>query len=307
MTVSVGDKIGLTVPQVGASEDSWGTELNSLFTKLDEHLYAAREDRNNIVVGGGTVSWDETAGELSFDSNIEIHNHITGNKNVITTAASPITLDAAHKVAYVQLSRKPGSDNSITSATVVAAGSLPNGDSDSDHGTFVLAYRTSTGNVLLPWAREELDDGESVVLNRTIGSGSAADKVLSEDELTSNFTPTVFNTFETALSVNITTPVGGETVEINAAGTVYSNSGKYLQCFLRVKENSNVLISYYFFPAGSAATNNRMPWSFSKKVAVSAGSNDFEVDFKFVTDGNTNYIKGDDADQAAFLQIEHTS
>lgn len=158
MSGIVGDKIGFTAPTVGADLNVWGASLNLLWALMDEFGYAAREDRNNAIVGGGKIAWDGS--DLTFAANIEVRNHITAYKNTITTAASPISLSTAHQVAYVQITRKPGSDQNITSATVVAAGSLPNGTTDADMGTFVLAYRTADGTVMLPWANKELLSGD---------------------------------------------------------------------------------------------------------------------------------------------------
>lgn len=160
MSGTVGDKIGFTAPTVGGDSDTWGTILNSLFTVWDENHYAAREDRNLVIFGGGRIAWTASSGVLSFSSAIDIRNHVTSFKNSITTAASPITLDASHKVAYVALTRKPGSDTNITSATVVAAGALPNTTSDGDNANFVLAYRTADSTVIIPWARREILDGD---------------------------------------------------------------------------------------------------------------------------------------------------
>jgi hypothetical protein len=155
---TVGDKIGFTSATPGGDLDVWGATENALYTIFDEFLYAPREDRNLVVLGGGKIAWDGT--DLTFTAAIEIRNHITAYKNSITTAASPRSLDASHKVAYASLTRKPASDGSITSLSLVAAGSLPNTTNDADQGIFVLAYRTTDSSLIFPWLKKELLSGD---------------------------------------------------------------------------------------------------------------------------------------------------
>ncbi len=161
---TVGDKIGLPAPTDQGDNNTWGsvaTGLNGvLFPIVDEVFYTEREQRNLVVLGGGKISWDSGTGNVTFTSAIEIYGHIAGFKNSITTAASPITLNAALKAAYVSLVRKPASDQNLTAATVVSNGSLPNGTTDSDMGTFVLAFRTNDSTVIIPWAKRELLSGD---------------------------------------------------------------------------------------------------------------------------------------------------
>ena len=132
MSLTIGDKIGLTEPSVLGDTDAWGTILNTYFTLADEFHYTEREQRNLVILGGGKIGWDSATGNLTFTSQIELYNHITAFKNIITTAASPTTLSLALKVAYIQLGRKPAADNSITAMTVVAGGALPNASADAD-------------------------------------------------------------------------------------------------------------------------------------------------------------------------------
>lgn len=128
-----------------------GSDLNSL-------INAEAEDQNLIVQGGGKVSWD--GAQVTFSANIDIYNSVTAFKNIITTAASPRTLDANGKVAYAALSRAPGADNSITSLTSVAQGSLPNGVTALGTSVFTFFHRTTDGTLYIPWAKKELLSGD---------------------------------------------------------------------------------------------------------------------------------------------------
>lgn len=158
MTTVFGDKIGIEAATPGGSNGSWGTEYGAAFTKLDEYVYAAREDRNLIIQGGGKISWDGS--QVTFSANFNIYNSITAYKNILTTAASSCALSASGKVAYIQLTRKPAADNTLTSMTVVDQGALPNGTTDADMGTVVLFFRTTDGTLYIPWAKKELLAGD---------------------------------------------------------------------------------------------------------------------------------------------------
>lgn len=157
----VGDKLGINAPTVGGSTDLFGAEQNSnTYPEIDEGIYAPREDRNLVVLGGGAIKWTASTGQVTFTSAINIYNHITAFKNIITTAASPLTLNTALRVGYVKMTRKPAADNSITSISVANSGALPNTSSDADHGTFVLFFQTSDNTLWVPWARKEILDGD---------------------------------------------------------------------------------------------------------------------------------------------------
>lgn len=159
-TTTVGDKIGFTSGSPGGDTNTWGTVLNSMFTGWDEFFYAGREDRNMTISGGGKISYDNATGNVTFTSTIVFRNHITGFVNNVTTAASPVTLNATNRLGYVQLVRKPGADNNITSVTLVSSGSLPNTTTDADAGTFVLFQRTSDGTLWIPSAKKEIMSGD---------------------------------------------------------------------------------------------------------------------------------------------------
>lgn len=161
-----GDKIGIITGTPGGDSDTWGNTLVANVTLYDEFFYASREDRNLVVLGGGKISWDGS--DLTFNANIEIRNHITSYKNVISSAASPCAINASHKVAYASLKRKPAADNTISALTVVAAGSLPNTTDDSSMGIFVLAYRTSEGTLIFPQLKRELLSGDHFNIGQSL-------------------------------------------------------------------------------------------------------------------------------------------
>jgi hypothetical protein len=158
-TTNKGDKIGIPMPTPGSggSDDVWGTELNdTTAVLLDEIAYAAREDRNLTIEGGGKITWDESNSQVTFTDSILIRNHITNSTVTITTAASPVSMPGNGYIAYVQINRKPSSNQTITSITSVAAGSLPNGTTDADMGTIVLFMRTDEFKIFFPKTSREI-------------------------------------------------------------------------------------------------------------------------------------------------------
>ena len=159
MASDTGDKIGLNMPDDLADNDVWGGIYRAFGATVDELVYANREFRNMSILGGGKIEWDAGTGQVSFDANIVIRDHITSNTVTITTAASPVTL-TANQVGYVAKNMKPASNQSITSVTVVSAGSLPNTDQDADMGVLALFHRTSDSTCLVPWAGREILDGD---------------------------------------------------------------------------------------------------------------------------------------------------
>lgn len=162
MSSQVGDKLGgagLVMATDLGDDGVWGGIERTFGAVVDELCYANREFRNLSILGGGKMEWDSTAGTLTFDANIVIRDHITSNTVTITTASSPVTL-TANQVGYVAKNMKPASNQTITSITVVSAGSLPNDATDGNMGLLVLFHRTSDGTCLIPWAGRELLDGD---------------------------------------------------------------------------------------------------------------------------------------------------
>lgn len=151
--------LNLTVPSPGLDDDVWDTiQNNNTFTEIAQALYAAREDRNLTITGGGKISWASGTNQVSFTDNIVIRDHVTDKTVTITTAASPVTLSAANTVGYIQKNREPASNQSITTVSTAAAGALP--DAVGDNGNIVLFHRTSDGTLFIPWARREILSGD---------------------------------------------------------------------------------------------------------------------------------------------------
>ncbi len=119
-----------------------------------------RDDLKLRLHGGGTVSWDEGTGELAWDGQLHIaFPHKSGDNYI---PAGSVTLTAGD-VAYVTLNRAPGGGSiDLGAPTVVADGSVPDGDGQED--VFVIALRDATDGRVYLADGTALSDGEAVLL-----------------------------------------------------------------------------------------------------------------------------------------------
>lgn len=128
-------RTGLTYPSRG--QPRWFDVFERFLNGLDAILYSHREDRNIVLVGGGTVSWDATASELTFTDDISLWSPIKGWMMTIDQATySPIASIGNGTVVYVEIVRAPGQAISLVPrvSTVVPDG----------NNAILLAYRSGT-------------------------------------------------------------------------------------------------------------------------------------------------------------------
>jgi hypothetical protein len=159
-TISGNGKIPYNIPSPGGDTGTWDDVQNQdTFDEIAASAYAAREDRNISILGGGKISWDSASGQVSFTEDIKIYDHITDKVvTVVQSSSSPVTLNAAGKVGYVAKNREPSANQSITAVTVVSGGALPKGVDD--NGIVVLFHRTPDDTLLIPWCRREILNGD---------------------------------------------------------------------------------------------------------------------------------------------------
>jgi len=144
-------------------QDPWYEAFVSMVAAMDASAYSAREDRNTILMGGGTVSLAVQAGRgtLTWTQAIEILAADTGFKWVIP--AGSVVLDDG-QMLYVALVRAPTANLNLALAVT---STLPINVGVNDF--FVLGvFRTDrvyfrNGDVL--------EDGQSVKLFSSGGSG----------------------------------------------------------------------------------------------------------------------------------------
>lgn len=164
MPENAGSYIGISIAKRDGDKGIWADSYFTGFADVDARTYANREDRNMVWSGGGKIAWNGSA--ISFSANIDFINHVTAFKHTLTTAASPITLNATGKFAYFTIGRKPTVDGTTTSAIAEVQGALPN--ASTDNSNYVLAYRTADSTVILPMLKKELLSGDYYGLNGSL-------------------------------------------------------------------------------------------------------------------------------------------
>ncbi len=126
-------------------------------------LKAADEDRNLVVGGEATFSWNSTTGVLSWDADTDIECPYFNGDNTIQAAASPVTLSADGDFLVAQLVRDTDVVVAPSVITAVNRSTIRNQD------YFVIAARF--GNVIHFFDGTRLEDGQSTKL----GEGSTPD------------------------------------------------------------------------------------------------------------------------------------
>ena len=146
------------------NQDPWYEAFLALVEAMDSSTFAAMEDRNIVLMGGGEMSFDADTGELTWDDTIEINSPVSGFRHTI--AAGDITLED-NEMAYVEVSRNL-TDNAVL--TVSASSSQPpNVETES---FFVLCLRR--GDKLYFRNGDVLSDDESRELLEADSSGGGA-------------------------------------------------------------------------------------------------------------------------------------
>lgn len=129
-------RIKVTYPAV--NKDNWYNDFVSMVNGFDAALFANREDRNLLLTGGGTVSFDIAldVGTLTWDDTIDIVCPSTGF--FCTVAANTITLED-RDLFYVQLVRAPLSN---TEVAIIQATNLITSTAPDD--AYLIGYRKGT-------------------------------------------------------------------------------------------------------------------------------------------------------------------
>lgn len=91
------------VPDEG--QDPWYDAFSSMVEAIDKTVFAHREDRNLLLIGGGVISL--TVGKLTWTEAIEIFSPITGFLGVITANPTVGVELSEGDILYVDLIRAP--------------------------------------------------------------------------------------------------------------------------------------------------------------------------------------------------------
>jgi hypothetical protein len=112
------------------NRDPWFDDFESFVEGLDVSGYASREDRNIVIGGGGTISWDVGTSLLTWTSDILIVSPLLGF--LLRVGSGSVSLDEG-QFFYAVIVRAP-TGNTVLSVGVV--NQVP-----SDDTSFVLAVR----------------------------------------------------------------------------------------------------------------------------------------------------------------------
>jgi hypothetical protein len=109
-------------PYPKENQDPWFPSFEGMVTAMDASGFAAREDRQIVLAGGGTFTWDSSSGVLTWDDTIIITAAVTGFQWRV--AAGNATL-VNGQVLYADIPRGP-SDN--VTVTLEVGSKVPNTD-----------------------------------------------------------------------------------------------------------------------------------------------------------------------------------
>jgi hypothetical protein len=124
-----------------------------------------KENLQFLLHGGGWVTWDETAGTITWDDDLTIAFPAYAGNNIIPADSATV---AAGEFLVVTLTREPGSSLDISGTiSVVADGSVALGDD-----VFVIGHHDANDGRFYFWEGTSLNDGDR---RRLGGVGAGVD------------------------------------------------------------------------------------------------------------------------------------
>jgi len=145
----------LNWPFPNEDQDPWFEKFRGMLNAIDASFFTTREDKNFVLFGGGSVTFDAASGLLSWTAPLEAVAATTGFHWLIPAPATPgsVTLQDG-EFFFVELTRAPQSIQSIETR----AGSRINTNDDS----LVIAQRLGSAVIFRNGA--VIGDGQTVVL-----------------------------------------------------------------------------------------------------------------------------------------------
>jgi hypothetical protein len=102
------------LPYPSEQRDPWFDQFLAFVQAVDSAVYAEREDRNLVIMGGGAVSWDATTNILSWVANIELPASPVGFLWRIVPGSLVV---ADNQFIYFQAVRSPTDNVNVTLST----------------------------------------------------------------------------------------------------------------------------------------------------------------------------------------------
>ncbi len=209
---------------------AWYSVFKSMMLQMDAAAFASREDRNAMLSGGGTLSWNATTGALTWTDTLDVLSPTTAAVGEL--AAGSATLEDGDGIV-VTLTRYATVTYALSSSV---AQSVP-----SDDNSFLLVRRSGD---LLYWRNGVvMPDGFE---------GTLAVRVLSDDimdALEAAEAPDATNEFVTVSAMNTAiaaaiaaivppvTPKENLTVQVDGVTALFTTSAPYNAGTLQVYLN----------------------------------------------------------------------
>jgi len=148
-------------PFPNENKDPWYEALENFSNALDASGYAAREDRQLILIGGGTIDWDAVGSILQWSGSFQVVSPISGF--LLSVPATSVTIEDGQAL-YAKLTRAPTRNLNVE---VVVENQVPQTDTD-----YILAIRVGDS---IYWRNGlSMDSGDSMpgVTIRNVGAGA---------------------------------------------------------------------------------------------------------------------------------------
>lgn len=189
----------LKLPFPNENSDPWFESFEAFAKSLDAALYAAREDRNTVLMGGGTLTFTASSNSLTWGANIEFFSPITG---YLWRIAGPgnVTL-ADGDVAYVTVTRAPQQVTVVTLAVDTKVPTEPDGNN-----TLLFAIRHGSRVYFRNGA--VIGDGDSAEVFQT-GGGGASPGGLGKVTVTATNADVTLTTIQSSARLIVATGVPG--------------------------------------------------------------------------------------------------
>ena len=146
------------------NQTPWYEAFEDLIAAQDTSSFAARDDRNLVIAGGGNLSWTVATSTFQWTADIRVLSPITGG--LLTVPAGALVLDDGDAV-FVNLVRAVPQSNTLFPAI---GSTIPSSDT-----AFLLASRT--GDVVYFRNGQRLDDGD-VIQGLGFGTGPGTGDVV---------------------------------------------------------------------------------------------------------------------------------
>lgn len=145
------------------NSNPWAAVFESMVDAIDTSLYTIREDRNIIIMGGGTMTFTAGTGVLTWAADIDLFAAVTGYLWRIQPGNTTV---ADGQLIYITVTRAP---QSLTTYTMLIGSQTPNEPAGDNH----ILIGVRRGSKIHFRDGFLISDGDSLNVFDTSGGGSA--------------------------------------------------------------------------------------------------------------------------------------